>query len=771
MKRFTKILMILVVLVCVSAIQALAGVGTVTVKLLASDGVTGVPGATVKYYKGGEQTLGVTDANGEFSQLITDIPGTTTFYLLPTNGGRRIWLTINPATNPTLTAQMTAVTFDLKTCAGVPLAGEALYYKDGWTSLGNTPLTVDLLPYTGLGPGQGNYDFRMKYDGRTSQTLRQDISADATVDFTTTKVDFAFAGPIQYYNGGWQTFVGPKEMIGGTENFGAGNIGRAEFRFGSPVIYQKYFDITGCSVGGALIRLVDENNAPLANFNGKYRSRCGGTWTYDGVAFTTDANGFALLNTTCAANNWDGKITITVNQTSKEQVVASNSTYQLANVNVNLKTCNPTNPLSGGNVEQGGGYWYTHGTTNGTGKVSFYAFPGNNVKVRMNYHYGSNTINATPVALPTTEIDFVTTNVNLAPGPVKVGVSGWPTIPMPYEMLPGTYNFRLNGTQINGVVISGCDFSKTLLRVKNELGGPVAGATFVPACGGGWQPQVAGSTDADGYLFADIPACMTKIKANVGSSGQELTKAQLIASNYTWTTEVLRMNFKDHAGNYITDGAGTIQSGGGWPTIGSFNGSGYFEINSFPATTGFRATYNNTTEQKNFTIAAGAGVQQELFQTGQVYGDCITQYAAAGWSTFVNGMQLMPGTRNFRYPSQSGTVTAGAVTYLSCPPPPAPIGGNSGPTGTTSPYAVYPNPFTSETTIQYTLPATEDVSISIFDVQGRLVNQIFNGTQDSGEYQVEWRGIAGNGAGVTPGIYYLRIITSEGIKSQMIVKE
>jgi len=760
--------MTLVVLVCVSSMQALAGVGTVTVKLLASDGITGVPGATVKYYKGGEQTLGVTDANGEFSQLITDIPGTTTFYLIPTNGGRRIWLLVNPATNPTLVAQMVAVTIDLKTCSGTPLVGEALYYKDGWTSLGNTPVTVDLLPYTGLGPGQGNYDFRMKYDGRTSQTLRQDINADATVDFKTTKVDFAFAGPIQYYNGGWQTFVGPKEMIGGTQNYAPFNIGQAEFRFGSPVVLQQYFNITGCSVSGALIKLVDENNAPLANFNGSYRSRCGGSWTYNGVAFTTDANGNAFLNTNCTANNWDGKITITVNQTSQEQVIATNSTYQLAKVNVNLKNCKD-DPLAGGVVAQGGGQWVTHGTTDGTGKVNFYAFPSNNVKVRMNYHYGSNTINSTPVVLPTTEIDFVTTNVNLAPGPVKVGVSGWPTIPMPYEMLPGTYNFRLNGNQINGVEISGCDFGKTLLRVKNELGGPVADATFIPACGGSWQPQVAGSTDANGYLFADIPVCMTKIKATVGSSGQELTKAQLIASNYTWTTEVLRMNFKDHAGNYITDGAGTIQSGGGWPTIGNFNGSGYFEINSFPATTGFRATYNHTTEQKNFTIVAGAGVQQELFQTGQVYGDCITQYAGSGWSTFVDGMELMPGTRTFRYPVQSGTVTAGAVTNLSCPPP-APIGGYSGSTGTDALYA-YPNPFTSETTIQYTLSAKEDISISIFDVQGRLVNQIFNGTQDSGEYQVEWRGIGANGTDVAPGIYFLRIVTSEGVKSQTIVRE
>lgn len=762
MRSITKNFLMLVVVLCMSAIQAMAGIGTVTVQLLASDGITGVPGATVKYYKGGEQTLGVTDANGVFSQLITDIAGTTTFYLLPANGGRRIWLSVDPATNPTLTAQMTAVTIDLKTCAGAPLTGEALYYRNGWTSLGNTPVTVDLLPFTGLGPGQGSYDFRMNYDGRTSQTLRQDISADATVDFTTTKVDFAFGGPIQYYNSGWQTFVGPKEMIGGTQNYSPFNVGRAEFRFGSPVVLQQYIDITGCSVGGALIRLVDENNAPLANFNGTYKSRCGGSWTYNNVPFTTDANGFALLNTGCTSNNWDGKITITVNQTSKEQVVATNSVYQLAKVNVNLKDCDD-NPLDGGVVAQGGGTWVTHGTTDASGTVSFYAFPGNNVKVRMNYHYGSLTINSTAVVLPTTEIDYVTTTVNLAPGPVKVGSSGWPTIPMPYEMLPGTYNFRLNGNQINGVVISGCDFGKTLLRVKNELGGPVAGVTFVPACGGSWQPQVAGSTDANGYLFADMPGCMTKVKANVSGSGQELTKAQLIASNYTWTTEVLRMNFKDHAGNFITDGLGTIQSGGGWPTIGSFNASGYFEINSFPATTGFRATYNNTTEQKNFTIVAGPGVQEELFQTGQVIGACITQYAAGGWSTFTSGMELMPGTRTFRYPSQSGTVTAGAITYLACPTS-AGYAGN--PDSPVADFVVFPNPFSKQTTIRYTMKTDDAVTVSIFDARGLEVTKLYQGFRTAGDYAEVWEG-----ATVPPGVYYLRILTSEGVTTHTMIKE
>jgi hypothetical protein len=672
MKRFTKILMTLVVLVSMSTIQSLAGVGTVTVKLLASDGITGVPGATVKYYKGGEQTLGVTDANGEFSQLISDIAGTTTFYLLPANGGRRIWLSVDPATNPMLTAQMVAVTINLKSSTGTPLAGTAKYYKDGWQTLGTTPVTVDLLPFTGLVAGQGAYDFQIQYNGRTAPTQRIDVSTVQTINFSTTRVHFAFSGPVQYYNGGWQTINGPIEMLGGTQNYAPFTASKAEFRFGSPVVYQKYFDITGTSLTGGLFKMIDENGAALANFNlgsmQTFKYRCGGSWGPT-ASFATDANGYYFASINCPANNWDKKVTLSVNKTAKEQDLTVNSTFQVAVVTVNLKTCAGA-PIAGAKVEQGSGSWTPRGTTDANGQNSYYAFPGNDVVARLSYNYGSQTISGVPVVLPVTNIDFTTTKVTLnGAAPIAIQVGGWPTVTFPMEMLPGTYGFRFNGKLISGVVVSGCEFSRTLLQVKNESNGPVAGATFVPACGGSWQPQLAGATDANGCLFAEVPACMTKIKANVGSSSQELTAAQLATSGYTYTTQVLRINFINAAGTPITDGLGTIQSGGGWPTIGSFNASGYFDVNSFPATTGFRATYNNTTEQKNFTIVAGAGIQQETFQTGQVFGACITQYAGAGWSTFVDGMELMPGTRNFRYPTQSGTVVAGAITNLTCPSP------------------------------------------------------------------------------------------------------
>ena len=68
-----------------------------------------------------------------------------------------------------------------------------------------------------------------------------------------------------------------------------------------------------------------------------------------------------------------------LNQTSLEQDVTVSATFHTVKVNVNLNTCNPATPLSGGTVMQGGGFWYTRGMTDGSGTLPFYAFP-NTVK-------------------------------------------------------------------------------------------------------------------------------------------------------------------------------------------------------------------------------------------------------------------------------------------------------------------------------------------------------------------------------------------------------
>lgn len=55
----------------------------------------------------------------------------------------------------------------------------------------------------------------------------------------------------------------------------------------------------------------------------------------------------------------------------------------------------------------------------------------------------------------------------------------------------------------------------------------------------------------------------------------------------------------------------------------------------------------------------------------------------------------------------------------------------------------YPNPFTKRTQIRFELPAGGDVSVSIYTMDGRLLEKLFDGMAYSGENKIEWQPAAG----------------------------
>jgi hypothetical protein len=625
-----------------------------TVNVKTSDG-SNLSGVKIRYNNFGNNyaEIGTTDANGNISAFLSS--GTYNFKAIYNSSEKVISATISGSGNSQIDFQTSKLTSIVQDCGDNSLlSGVQIRYNNFGSNtipMGNTDnngeVSFELFP--------GTYNISAVTNSTTSTKSVTLGSSGASVTFNPTKVCFTFNGQVRYNNFGSNTvpFNCNTYLFPGTYGF----------KFGGTSAPTTQVAISGCSFTATAIKLVDENDNNLANFSGSYRSRCGGSWTYNNVSFTTDANGLAILNTSCSNNNWDGKITINVNQTSVEQVVATNSVYQLSKVNVILKDC-AGNSLSGGIVEQGGGSWVNQGTTNSNGTVSFYAFASNNVTARMKYNYGTQTISGTTVTSPVTNINFTTTKVNIGGGTVQVGVSGWPTVSMPYEMLSGTYNFRVAGSQINGIEINGCNFDKTLLRVFNESNEPVEGVTFTPACGGSWQSQL-GATNSNGLLFTEIPSCMTKIKAQMTNSDREMSKSQLENSDYTFTAEKVSIKLINTAGNAITDQTGSVSQGGGsWTALGNLNNQGKLFINTFSAGK-YRVTYNNTTEEKTTTITVGSGIQEIVFQTGTVVSTCgHSQISAGGWSAFTSGNEYMPGSRTFKSPSTTKTVIAGQTIDL-----------------------------------------------------------------------------------------------------------
>jgi hypothetical protein len=74
---------------------------------------------------------------------------------------------------------------------------------------------------------------------------------------------------------------------------------------------------------------------------------------------------------------------------------------------------------------------------------------------------------------------------------------------------------------------------------------------------------------------------------------------------------------------------------------------------------------------------------------------------------------------------------------------------------------VYPNPFTSSTNIDYELSRSTQVSISVYDIFGKLVTPLCNEKQQPGKHIIQF---SPDNTGYTEGIYYI-IVEADGIRT------
>ncbi len=69
----------------------------------------------------------------------------------------------------------------------------------------------------------------------------------------------------------------------------------------------------------------------------------------------------------------------------------------------------------------------------------------------------------------------------------------------------------------------------------------------------------------------------------------------------------------------------------------------------------------------------------------------------------------------------------------------------------------YPNPFNPSTILQYYLPQNEFVTISIYDISGKLISSLVNKNQYSGYKSVRWNSTNDQGQRVSAGVYLYSI--------------
>ena len=73
----------------------------------------------------------------------------------------------------------------------------------------------------------------------------------------------------------------------------------------------------------------------------------------------------------------------------------------------------------------------------------------------------------------------------------------------------------------------------------------------------------------------------------------------------------------------------------------------------------------------------------------------------------------------------------------------------------------YPNPFNSTTTIEYNLPQEAGVYVSVYDIFGRRVRTLVNGSGSPGYHVVSWDGRNEAGKLVASGVYFYQVVADD----------
>ena len=78
--------------------------------------------------------------------------------------------------------------------------------------------------------------------------------------------------------------------------------------------------------------------------------------------------------------------------------------------------------------------------------------------------------------------------------------------------------------------------------------------------------------------------------------------------------------------------------------------------------------------------------------------------------------------------------------------------------------SAYPNPFNPTTTLSYVVPSDMNVTLSIYDMRGRLVDELVNDVQERGYHSVVW-----NADQNASGLYMVKLLTGSTVNIQKIM--
>ena len=76
----------------------------------------------------------------------------------------------------------------------------------------------------------------------------------------------------------------------------------------------------------------------------------------------------------------------------------------------------------------------------------------------------------------------------------------------------------------------------------------------------------------------------------------------------------------------------------------------------------------------------------------------------------------------------------------------------------------YPNPFNPNTTIEFDMPFESNVNVSVYDLEGRKIQELVNDVYQPGQYIVNWDAV-----GFSSGMYFIKMETLSYHKTNKVL--
>lgn len=254
---------------------------------------------------------------------------------------------------------------------------------------------------------------------------------------------------------------------------------------------------------------------------------------------------------------------------------------------------------------------------------------------------------------------------------------------------------------------------------------------------------------------------------------------RLVVRNATGRNPVELISFP---GNVVNHGAGVriLVGSAGFAAVG---GTPDFVMTNLIPDSYFAAgslSFENSLGTQVLWRLSWGGAGYSGSTTGTLDNDADGQFApnygvaldpSAAFLVRFSGTETALSTNNLAdYVTNAGTSAtftnnAGASFVLESAPTASPIGVGAG----SRILAAAPNPFGDHTRIHLSQERSGDVRVQVYDVQGRLVGDVYDGFLSDGLHELPWSAVGSDGARLASGVYFARLRSGAEISTQKLI--